>query len=196
MKNKSEQAEQAASETGKFDSVADLLSAYNALETALSEREKQISELRSALAAAQSSGQSDVAPPAPEPVPEPSPTDAPPCEQASNTAPVAQDTKDPAAPDAAAADKTVCVAVTQTAHAPEDRAAAVLGFVAQNIAELAESLCELPELMDACIARYKQRLLDGRLAAVPRGAAVLTPAKRPKTLTDAKRVADALLAGG
>lgn len=72
----------------------------------------------------------------------------------------------------------------------------VLEIVARNAAEYAEMLSALPEIMDACVARYKQKLIDGRaLGASPAGMAVVMPAKRPRTLYEAKLLADELLGG-
>lgn len=69
----------------------------------------------------------------------------------------------------------------------------VLEYVAERAGELAELLSQIPEIADACIARYKQRILGCRTASSPRGAAVITPARRPKTLDEAKRLVDELL---
>lgn len=197
MKNNVEQAEQSVSKIGKFKSVSDLLSAYNALETEFTKRCQLVRELQAELAerAAQSDGNGTAAAPSwqqPQPAQD---ADAQIAEREDACDAAAESVRSSAdrADDACA---TVGNPAAEGARDADAEADAALAFVAQNIAELAESLCDLPEIMDACIARYKRRLLDGRLTAVPRGAAVITPIKRPKTLTDAKRVADALLAGG
>lgn len=92
----------------------------------------------------------------------------------------------------------VPVAVLSSAcnGADEMPARRVLEIVARNAAEYAEMLSALPEIMDACVARYKQKLIDGRnLGASPAGMAVVMPAKRPRTLYEAKLLADELLGG-
>ncbi len=57
----------------------------------------------------------------------------------------------------------------------------------------AEQLSALPGVMDACIARYKRKLIAAGIAKPPEGVAVITPVRRPKTLADAKILADSLL---
>ncbi len=65
--------------------------------------------------------------------------------------------------------------------------------VAENAAEYAEMLAAIPEIMDACIARYKKQLIGVNACAAPRGMAVIMPTAHPKTLMDAKRLADEML---
>lgn len=215
MKHNAEHAEQSAFKLGKFESVEQLLAAYNALEAEFTKRCQLVRELQAALseraaqaedaeksggtarynaadtpqavesAGAQADGQS---------------ADAAACDGAAREAvqAPAQQCAERCSPDACVTAARGCAEHAENAERVESAvidAGAALAYVAQNIAELAESLCELPELADACIARYKRRLMDARLVAVPRGAAVITPAKRPRTLDDAKRIADALLAG-
>lgn len=213
MKHNAEHAEQSAFELGKFESVEQLLAAYNALEAEFTKRCQLVRELQAALseraaqaekteksgsearynaadtpqavesAGAQADGQSADA----------AVINGAACDGA------ARETAQPCAErcnsDACATAARGGAERVENAERAVIDAGAALAYVAQNIAELAESLCELPELADACIARYKRRLMDARLVAVPRGAAVITPAKRPRTLDDAKRIADALLAG-
>lgn len=91
---------------------------------------------------------------------------------------------------------TVAVLSSARDAADEMPARRVLEIVARNAAEYAEMLSALPEIMDACVARYKQKLIDGRnLGASPAGMAVVMPAKRPRTLYEAKLLADELLGG-
>ncbi len=61
-------------------------------------------------------------------------------------------------------------------------------------ADTVSRLAEIPEVMDACISRYKQKLIASRMASAPGGLAVIVPAKRPRTLSEAKMLADELLA--
>ena len=220
MKHNAEHAEQSAFKLGKFESVEQLLAAYNALEAEFTKRCQLVRELQAALseraaqaedaeksggtaqsnaadtqqvvesAGAQADGQSADA----------AETNGAACDGAAREAvqTPAQQCAERCSPDACVTAARGCAEHAENAERVESAvidAGAALAYVAQNIAELAESLCELPELADACIARYKRRLMDARLVAVPRGAAVITPAKRPRTLDDAKRIADALLAG-
>ena len=53
-------------------------------------------------------------------------------------------------------------------------------------------LATLPEVCDACITNYKQRLLSFP-ARSPHGAPVIAPIKKPRTLLDAKRLVDEML---
>ena len=71
----------------------------------------------------------------------------------------------------------------------------VLNIILQNASEYADVLATVPEVMSACIARYKKSLIRLYPAPAPSGMAVIVPAEKPKTLSDAKRLADALLAG-
>lgn len=217
MKHNAEHAEQSAFKLGKFESVEQLLAAYNALEAEFTKRCQLVRELQAALseraaqaedaeksggtarynaadtpqavesAGAQADGQSADA----------AACDGAACDGAAREAvqAPAQQCAERCNSDACATAARGCAEHAENAERAVIDAGAALAYVAQNIAELAESLCELPELADACIARYKRRLMDARLVAVPRGAAVITPAKRPRTLDDAKRIADALLAG-
>ena len=71
----------------------------------------------------------------------------------------------------------------------------VLNTILQNAYDYADVLSAIPEVMSACIARYKQRLIKPSAPASAIGCAVIVPSERPKTLSDAKRLADALLNG-
>lgn len=84
-------------------------------------------------------------------------------------------------------------AVEQVAAESAVRASDVLDEVASRADELSDALSLIPEVMEACIARYKMRLMGIGGHPAPRGAAVVAPVKRPKTLSDAKRIADEML---
>ncbi len=84
-------------------------------------------------------------------------------------------------------------AVEQIAAESAVRASDVLDEVASRADELSDALSLIPEVMEACIARYKMRLMGIGGHPAPRGAAVVAPVKRPKTLSDAKRIADEML---
>lgn len=71
----------------------------------------------------------------------------------------------------------------------------MLAAIAKNADYFAQKLCSVPEVMDACIALYKRGLIEARTCASPRGMAVIVPSKKPRTLTEAKALADAILAG-
>ena len=215
MKHNAEHAEQSAFKLGKFESVEQLLAAYNALEAEFTKRCQLVRELQAALSeraaqaedAEKSGGTARYNAADTQQVVESAgaPADGQSADAAACDGAARETVQAPAQPCAERCNSDACVTAARgcAEHAENAErvesvvidAGAALVYVAQNIAELAESLCELPELADACIARYKRRLMDARLVAVPRGAAVITPAKRPRTLDDAKRIADALLAG-
>ena len=71
----------------------------------------------------------------------------------------------------------------------------VLNIILQNASEYADVLATVPEVMSACIARYKRSLIRPYPSPAPSGMAVIVPTEKPKTLSDAKRIADVLLAG-
>lgn len=76
-------------------------------------------------------------------------------------------------------------------------AADIIGEVTERADELSDALSLIPEVMEACIARYKKRLMGAGISTpAVRGAAVVAPVKRPKTLSDAKRIADELMRNG
>ena len=207
MKNKQVAAEQTAEKLGKFNTADDLLAAYNALETEFTKRCQLIKELQAALA--EKSAQEDKA------VENPPDNNGVSLDEASGeldeNAPEQGADDGVIPPDAppenaqSAAQKIACAVAEACPHDRCERrgeergepvsAENVLEIVAANIAEFAELLSELPEIESVCIARYKKRLLDGRTVVPSGGYAVITPAKRPKSLTDAKRLADELLAG-
>ena len=70
---------------------------------------------------------------------------------------------------------------------------AVINEIAANAHEYAEALSEVPEIFDACIARYKQMRIGGGHVCLTHGTAVLTPVKRPATLEEAKALTDCML---
>ncbi|MCM1368008.1 MAG: hypothetical protein NC184_04275 [Roseburia sp.] len=203
MKNSTEQTEISVSKIGKFNSPDDLLAAYNALESEFTKRCQLIKQLQAAEAnGAQAEGVSDRT------------------ETAKTTADESAQPSEPRSVDEAchAANAHCEIAAAcehETAHRAPDCAAIadaiaaggaraergtafeldVVAEVQARATELAEALCDIPEVFDAAVARYKRKLLGlGGSVVSPQGAAVLTPVKRPKTLSDAKRLADELLA--
>lgn len=77
--------------------------------------------------------------------------------------------------------------------AQSERLADALAVIAENAAECAEALSCLQPVMDECLARYKKKLLGLGTLGTPCGTAVITPARRPRTLSEAKRLADEML---
>lgn len=182
---------------GKFKSAEELLAAYNALEREFTKRCQLIKELKAAgenacaqedikaedasIAATGASVVEDevhgVA----------APTEEPQASGADNTESSDESTS-PKTRDAAPTDITE--GSTTPALAPID----VVGYCAENADACADGLSEIPQVMDACIAKYKQKLISmGAAVAAVRGAAVITPVRRPKTLQEAKRLADEML---
>lgn len=165
---------QSGERIGKFESAAALLSAYNALESEFTKRCQLIKQLQADARHSSAQAEDRAAPQAVSP---PSGENAPP-DAAEQEADAPCACGDGADDNVALADNC---GVGIAAHA----------------AELADELSCIPEVMDACIARYKQRLLDMRVGGVAfGGAAVITPAKRPRTLAEAKSLADELLSNG
>ena len=158
---------------GKFASAEELLAAYNALESEFTKRCQLVKELQARIdsdAQAQAAAMQEHAA---------GDGRTPPEElSASADAPENSATVEPPAEV-----RTVVVA-------PAD----VIGAVVADVEEYLDALCAIPQVMDECVARYKQALLcrEFGMPAV-RGSAVLTPIARPKTLVDAKRIADGML---
>lgn len=157
---------------GKFDTAEELLRAYNALESEFTKRCQLAGELQARLNALDAQAQRR------------------PPETVENEG--ARPSPEPTEPTAVAAASAVCAA-TDTAR--EAAQYAVPSEILDNPDEYAELLAAIPQVMDACIERYKRRLLGerGGHAASPRGTAVIVPVARPKTLADAKRLAEQML---
>lgn len=68
----------------------------------------------------------------------------------------------------------------------------IVDFLADN-ADCIDILAELPAVENACIARYKQRLIGVGAICSPQGVAVIAPVKRPRSLAEAKSLADEIL---
>lgn len=201
MKNdKTEQAENSASRIGKFNTADDLLSAYNALESEFTKRCQLIKQLQAKLN--DMSAQAEMAPQQAGEIPR--------CETAEQAdigaedqARVAAENNSQTAPQSEPEIQAGTVIVTGTVASPQDQApqcdeanriADVLDEIAIHAAEYADMLSAIPEVMDACIARYKHRLMEVRASGVaPAGMAVIMPAKRPRTLYEAKLIADDML---
>lgn len=189
MDNKIEQADSSVSKIGKFNTAEDLLSAYNALESEFTKRCQLVKRLQTELNTAKSA-------------------------QADNDSFVQNQPVDAQTAQAVqAADRPICDgsagqigasnvdsgetgspdAPRRAATATEDRD--VLDEIVRHACDYAEILSAIPEVSDACIARYKQKLIStgGIGGGSPQGMAVIMPAVRPKTLSDAKRIADEML---
>lgn len=207
-----------AGEYGKFKTAGDLLAAYNALESEFTKKCQSLKRLQAQLElfnAQAEAGKPTGDPPSPPPNSDADRDGAPPIATAVATPPPAEnfdsaaDTSDPNDPfddTDASKDKTsefasgIAQCGACAADGEDDAQSAArraLETVVQNAAEFAETLAALPEIMDACVARYKQKLLGGRAHCVsPAGMAVIAPVKRPRTLYEAKLLADELLNEG
>lgn len=166
-----EQAEDSASKIGKFNTVDDLLAAYNALESEFTKRCQLIKQLQAELEASKAQAQDarpDVS-----------------LEPQEQMRPVPE-------VEAGQEQESVPVVPSATHEVSTDE---VLNAVLQNACEYAEALSRVPEIMSACIASYKQRLIRPHPAPAPAGMAVIVPTEKPRTLSEAKRLADALLSG-
>lgn len=178
---------------GKFGSSEELLSAYNALQSEFTKRCQLVKELQARLDAF--------------------------CAQAENAAPrssaqcgggetateLGADAREIAPVGATVAEKDCDGAgKDDNAHeageaaetgddAQSERLADALAVIAENAAECAEALSSLQPVMDECLARYKKKLLGLGTLGTPCGTAVITPARRPRTLSEAKRLADEML---
>lgn len=176
-----EQAEKSASKIGKFNTAEDLLAAYNALESEFTKRCQLIKQLQTELDELRAQAQEQID----EQTVDDKITNAEEqAQQPDSTRPV---------PEAEKGD--ICAATVMSAPAPVITADDVLNEILQNACEYAEALSAIPDVMSACIASYKQRLIRPQPASAPSGCAVIVPSKRPRTLSEAKRLADALLAG-
>ena len=171
-----EQADFSASKIGKFNTAEDLLAAYNALESEFTKRCQLIKQLQAELNAlyAQANGNADC-----------NADGATSVRQQKEQSEIAPTPPEMQAQPVPEAEVGACAAVTFDA---------VLNEILQNACDYAEALSRVPEIMSACIASYKQRLIKPQPQAAPAGMAVIVPAKKPRTLLDAKRLADELLA--
>ncbi len=200
---------------GKFKTADDLLAAYNALESEFTKKCQSLKRLQAQLEllnAQAEAGKPTGDPPSPPPDNDADRDGTPPIATAVATPPPAEnfaraadasDPNDPFDDTDASKDKTsefasgIAQCGACAADGEDDAQSAArraLETVVQNAAEFAETLAALPEIMDACVARYKQKLLGGRAHCVsPAGMAVIAPVKRPRTLYEAKLLADELL---
>ena len=179
--NTVEQAEKSASKIGKFNTADDLLSAYNALESEFTKRCQLIKQLQTELDSLRAQAQEQI--------------DEQTADEGSENAEQQAQQPDNAQPVHEAEKGDTCAAAVIAAPTPVITADDVLNEILQNACEYAEALSAIPEVMSACIASYKQRLIRPQPAPAPSGCAVIVPSKRPTTLQEAKRLADALLSG-
>ena len=176
-----EQAEKSASKIGKFNTADDLLAAYNALESEFTKRCQLIKQLQAELDSFRAQAQEQIDEQTTDEVRENVEQQA---QTTESNRPVPEVEKD-----------DICAATVLSAPAPVITADDVLNEIMQNACAYAEALSAIPEVMSACIASYKQRLIRPQPATAPSGCAVIVPSKRPRTLQDAKRLADVLLSG-
>lgn len=164
MEQNKDENTQAQSSFGKFKTAEELLAAYNALQAEFTKRCQQLSELQTELQTVKNVQAQD--------------TPQSPTEQTINQARDSQVT-----PPCEISHE----AKSEISHEQ------ILAEILANIDGYAAALCAIPQIMDACIASYKQRLLEQKYVPSPSGFAVISPARRPKTLYDAKILADRLL---
>lgn len=195
MENGKDTTEQIAQEngaTGKFESVAQLLAAYNALEREFTKRCQLVKKLQAALLAKGAQAENINAPDESigcEGSFEPAqggaavtPPDANAAEQAETATAVVGEVGEVVAENAC-----------DEAISEQERVRRVIAEVAMNAALYAPALTEIPLVMDACLEKYKKKLIGFAQVPPPPGMAVIVPRKKPTSLAEAKRLADELL---
>lgn len=170
---------------GKFNTAEELLCAYNALESEFTKRCQLIKQLQAELSLLRA--QADAR------------QSAEGGEECAHAAPDALGEAVESAEDKADSrrEKPIVEGESSVPNAPCADASdnhAVSDEILLCAAEYADVLSGIPEIMTACITRYKQKLIESRASGSPAGMAVIVPAKRPRTLADAKRLADEMLA--
>ena len=161
---------------GKFGSTEELLSAYNALQSEFTKRCQLVKELQARLDATGAQAEDNAAP-----------RSSAQCGGADGT--IAERGEQALAEVSADAERAVMTDGADEADDDEARIAEALA----KAAECAAALAGLQPVMDECLARYKKKLLGLGTLGMPCGTAVITPARRPRTLSDAKRLADEML---
>ncbi|MCH5158929.1 MAG: hypothetical protein J1F33_07025 [Clostridiales bacterium] len=164
---------------GKFGSAEELLSAYNALEREFTKRCQLISKLQAALSSRNGAQEKAV-------------------EGKGDGRLTALNSQ--TAEKSEAADGQINSAI-KNERIKTDARTEIDGFIADRAqkcdfsyaASHAEELSAVPEVMAACIEKYKRKILTTGGVPSPEGMAVIVPAKRPKTLADAKLLADSML---
>ncbi|MCH5161677.1 MAG: hypothetical protein J1G04_06565 [Clostridiales bacterium] len=160
-----------ADDYGKFATAQELLNAYNALQSEFTKRCQLIKQLQVRLDECHAQAQSDVA-----------------ADEACAKEQIQAQCAAPPDGKTTVAQSSVCDG--------EARLADAIAVIAQNIDDCADYLASLPQIADAVILTYKKKLLCPHSAPSPRGMAVVMPAHRPKTLAEAKRLADEMLKSG
>ncbi len=170
---------------GKFESADALLSAYNALETEFTKRCQLIKQLQAELETLRTHCDA-------QPIDDGG-ADIDVCAANAQADGVSGAESRPAEQEAASeVIAQVRSGDCDTALSDDD----ILNAIVADAARFAALLTDIPQIMDACVARYKEKLIGFADASpVLCGRAVLTPAKKPRTLADAKRLADELLSG-
>ncbi|MCH5350877.1 MAG: hypothetical protein J1F39_02785 [Clostridiales bacterium] len=167
--------------TGKFKSAEELLSAYNALEREFTKRCQLISKLQAALSSRDGSqaqaadGGSD--------------STETECEKTADKS----DGADGQINVLMQNEKVKTDAQSEIDTFKKRREATCPDNAAEYAISHAEELSAIPEVMAACIERYKRKIIAAGSVPSPEGMAVIVPAKRPKTLADAKLLADSML---
>ena len=172
-------AESGVDGLGKFGSTEELLSAYNALQSEFTKRCQLVKEPQARLDATDAQAEDNAAP-----------RSSAQCGGADRT--IAERGGQALAEVSADAERAVMTDGADEAGDDEARIAEALATIA-NAAECAAALADMQPVMDECLARYKKKLLGLGTLGMPCGTAVITPARRPRTLSDAKRLADEML---
>ncbi|MCH5162487.1 MAG: hypothetical protein J1G38_03240 [Clostridiales bacterium] len=184
------EANEIEKEYGKFKSAEELLAAYNALEREFTKRCQLIKTLQTAEkpACAQEDIQAEEF------------SSADDASEATSENFEATADKDKEQSNSECEQIKDASTITQPAPTEESQSAQdvapteVVAYCVHNAETIAEPLSDIPQVMDACIAKYKQKLIGmGATVAAVRGAAVITPVRRPKTLQEAKLLADEML---
>ena len=171
---------------GKFKSADELMSAYNALEAEFTKRSQLIKQLQAEL------DELRAAPPRPID----DGTDGDVCERGAQAEESITENAAEQADGVTAVEATAerVVEPMPVAPAPSLSDSDIVDAIAADAARFAVLLAGIPQIMDACVAKYKQKLIGlADASPVISGRAVLTPPKRPRTLADAKRLADEML---
>lgn len=197
-----EQTDNSVSKIGKFGSAEELLSAYNALESEFTKRCQLVKQLQAQLAAfAAQAEQTAEMPPSADDDPDP------------NDKSARHDDPDPTVRAAAADDpaqangdvdrevpcdgvpeaQTIVSTDPAVVEMTNEIIARAIGEIERDASAYVDALCAIPEIMDGCIERYKRRIVETRVSAPPSGCAVIAPLARPRTLSEAKILADKLI---
>ncbi|MBD5131950.1 MAG: hypothetical protein HDT28_05095 [Clostridiales bacterium] len=178
--NQIEQVEDiSTSNIGKFGSVEELFKAYNALEKEFTKRCQLIKQLQAEKENKSAQAQEQIA--------EATVEGAAPSEELNVSCgePIAADDRPAPEPAPAAEPPEAQEPPAQEQCEPVD----IIAFAVKYV----DAIADIPEIVDEVLARYKRKLSCRGGGSAPVGTAVIMPAMRPRTLADAKRLADEIL---